>query len=495
MPTVLDLGALVTQGFAVVGEDSPDRAGWSVSDAGDVNGDGFADIIIGAPLNGDGGDNAGKAYVIYGRPNGLGTIDLDNLQPTDGFAIQGDSNADLAGFSVSGAGDVNGDGLADVIVGANTYNFYGSFAQAYVIFGTEEPRGPIDLSSLSSSDGVSIVGSYNYYSSGSLSVSQAGDINGDGFDDIIIGAPYDNAGAGISYVVFGKSDFAAVVLPGISPPDGFEIRGSTLDFAGFSASGAGDVNGDGFDDLVIGALYGPSSEPYAGEVYVIFGKASGFATIDLSNLAADAGFVIRGDDSGDNVGFSVSGAGDVNGDGFSDIIIGAPYVDVDGTDSGRAYVVFGKASGFGPIDLTNLAPEAGFIIQGDEAGDHAGWSVAAAGDVNNDSYADIIVGAPLNGTIDAGEAYVIFGKGTGFGIIDLTDLAPSDGFLIQGAEAGDRAGWSVSGAGVSIPWAAPGALLRACIWRKPTTLCTSSTSIRSPPRRCASWPTSSPGRA
>ena len=148
MSTVVDLGTMADEGFAVVGDDQGDYAGWSVSGAGDVNGDGFADIIIGAPANSDGGSNAGKAYVIYGGPEGIFDTDLENLLPTDGFAIVGNNGNDFAGFSVSAAGDVNGDGFDDVIVGANVSGFYYSISHAYVIFGTDNSRGTIDLSIL-----------------------------------------------------------------------------------------------------------------------------------------------------------------------------------------------------------------------------------------------------------------------------------------------------------------------------------------------------------
>ena len=464
MSTVIDLDALGSQGFILVGG-SPDGSGWSVSDAGDVNGDGYADIVIGAPLNGDGGGNAGKAYVIFGGSTGFGTIDLDNLQPSEGFAIQGDNEDDLAGISVSGGGDVNGDGFDDVLVGATSYGFYGSSTTAYVLFGSESPDS-VDLSTLSASDGFMLQGEYNYYSYGTVSVANGGDINGDGFDDIIVGAMYDNFTPGqlgygfingAAYVVFGKANgFGTIDLTSLSGSSGFEITGGLGDYAGRSVSSAGDINGDGFDDVIVGVPYGSNGGAYAGEAYVIFGKASGFGTIDLGNLAPSAGFIIQGDQAGDNAGWSVSAAGDVNGDGLADIIVGAPFGDNGGADSGEAYVIFGKTTGFETIDLTNLAVgSAGFIIQGDATGDHAGWSVASAGDVNGDGFADIIVGAPGNNNtrdgaasvIDAGEAYVIFGRASGFGTIDLTNLASTQGFIIQGQTAADLAGFSVSGAG------------------------------------------------
>ena len=457
MSTVVNLGTLGSAGFLIQGDASADFAGFSVSDAGDFNGDGFEDVIVGAPFNDLGGNAAGAAYVIFGGPGGFEPIDLSNLQAADGVRVQGVSSGDLAGLTVSSAGDVNGDGFDDVLIGVPSSG-YGAFTLAYLIFGEATPPASINLSSLAPSDGFAMFGDYTHPYVAALSVSGAGDVNGDGFADIIVGSKYDNPGAGsygsaagAAYVVFGHSGaFGSVDLTSLSPTGGFEIIGAPESYAGTSVSGAGDVNGDGFDDIIVGVPYGSD----AGQAYVIFGKASGFGTIDLSNLVSGAGFVIQGAVAGDYAGFSVSSAGDVNGDGFADIIVGASYADNIHDVAGEAYVIFGKANGFGTIDLSNLAPGAGFAIFGDDSADHAGWSVSNAGDVNNDGFDDILVGAPFNDhtrsgvrVIDAGEAYVIYGRAGGFGPIDLTNLSPSQGFVIQGEAAGDTAGFSISSAG------------------------------------------------
>ncbi len=136
----------------------------------------------------------------------------------------------------------------------------------------------------------------------------------------------------------------------LAPSDGFVIQGIFgSGYNRFSVASAGDVNGDGFDDIIVGAQFNNGT---AGAAYVIFGKAAGFGTIDVGALAPTDGFQIVGDVAGDKLGRSVSGAGDVNGDGFDDLIVGAYQGDNGGTDAGEAYVIFGKASGLGTIDLT-----------------------------------------------------------------------------------------------------------------------------------------------
>ncbi len=451
----IDLSGLpASQGFVIQGDATDDRAGWSVSSAGDVNGDGFDDLIVGAPLGDDGGTNAGEAYVVFGKAAGFSTVDLTGLTAAQGFIIQGDMAADYSGWSVSSAGDVNGDGFDDLITGAFRGDDGGTDAgEAYVVFGKAVGFGTVDLTGLTAAQGFIIQGDAATDLAG-ISVSSAGDVNGDGFDDLIVGAFFGDDGgtdAGEAYVVFGKaSGFGTVDLTGLTAAQGFIIQGdAATDLAGNSVSSAGDVNGDGFDDLIVGATHGDDGGNSAGEAYVVFGKASSFGTVDLGSLTAAEGFIIQGDAAGDQAGISVSSAGDVNGDGLDDLIVGALFGDDGGSEAGEAYVVFGKASGFGTIDLTGLTSAQGFIIQGDAANDRAGYGVSSAGDVNGDGFDDLIVGAAGgdDGGTDAGEAYVVFGKASGFGTVDLTTLTAAQGFIIQGDTANDQAGFSVSSAG------------------------------------------------
>ena len=231
---------------------------------------------------------------------------------------------------------------------------------------------------------------------------------------------------------------------------GITILGdSAYDYTGRSVSDAGDVNGDGIADIIIGAQNAdPSGRSGAGKAYVIYGGRD-LDTIDLSTLTAAQGFAIDGASSGDRLGNSVSSAGDLNGDGYDDLIVGAPYADPQSRNSaGEAYVIYG-GQGLGDIDLANeLISEQGFRLDGAYASDQAGNSVSNAGDVNGDGYDDLIIGARYAdaANTDEGAAYVIYG-GPGLTDVDLADpLAISDGFAILGASAGGLAGHSVSSA-------------------------------------------------
>ncbi|MBC7987479.1 MAG: FG-GAP repeat protein, partial [Sphingomonadaceae bacterium] len=346
-----------SNGFRINGIDQVDRSGFSVASAGDVNGDGFDDVIVGAHLADPNADSAaGESYVVFGSGAGFAAaIDLADLDGSNGFRIDGIDADDLSGRAVASAGDVNGDGFDDVIVGAHGADPNGdSYAgESYVVFGSGAGfAATVDLTALDGSNGFRLNGIDAYDRSG-FSVASAGDVNGDGFDDVIIGAQYADPGgdgeAGESYVVFGSgAGFAASLdLAALDGDNGFRLDGiDPADVSGTSVASAGDVNGDGFDDVIVGAHFAdPNGDSRAGESYVVFGKAEGFAaSINLAALNGSNGFRLEGIDGYDYSGRSVASAGDLNGDGFGDLVIGAYRADPGGDlAAGASYVVFGRA--------------------------------------------------------------------------------------------------------------------------------------------------------
>jgi Ca2+-binding RTX toxin-like protein len=473
---VIDLTTLsAAQGFVVRGDRTADNAGGAVGGAGDLNGDGYADMVIAAPLADTNHIDPGQIYVVFGAAGGFGTadgagrqvIDVGELSAAQGFVIYGAESLENAGTSVAIAGDVNGDGLDDLIIGAEGEN------RAYVLFGSTHGFGRsdssngharqiVDLETLAPEAGFVL----ELGDALGRSVAAAGDVNGDGLDDLIIGAPEADEGgtnSGSALVVFGQRGAfglpvtdhgktrAVLDLNALTPTLGFVIQGDASgDETGYSVASAGDFNGDGYADLIIGARSSDLAAGSAGAAYVVLGRASGFGTrvdgrtvLDLTNLMSDRGLVLKGAFASDDAGYSVSAAGDVNADGYDDVIIGAPYRDASGSDSGAAYLVFGRAMATTPpglqrtiIDLNALGAAEGFLITGDAAGDRAGHAVSAAGDVNGDGYDDLLVGAPYgdDGGSSAGEAHLLFGGAFGRAL-DTTGTSAAE--ILQGGAGAD----------------------------------------------------------
>ncbi len=436
-----------TNGFAIIGENSGDHSGWSVSGAGDVNSDGYDDVIIGARYfdRDQRRPNAGRSYVVYGkRSRSSGTFNLSGINGTNGLLISGYARESESGYSVSGAGDVNGDGYDDVIIGAPYDDPYDgpstsseretitNAGASYVVYGKRDRSGGqysdnwhISLLHLGT-NGFGIAGESADDFIG-WSVSGAGDVNGDGYDDVIIGAPYSDPAvkkeetnkdylqdAGASYVLYGKQTRTGIYqLSALNSADGFRIWGEDYnDQCGWSVSGAGDVNGDGYDDVIIVARTEGSS-------YLVYGAASRSATFKLADITATNGLTIIRDrnEYRDESGYSAAGAGDFNGDGYDDVIIGAPYADPEGgTNAGRSYLIYGTASrASGRLGLASLNNLNGFVINGEATENESGYAVSGAGDVNGDGTADLIIGAPYAdppNRNNAGKAYVIYGSQT-----------------------------------------------------------------------------------
>ena len=285
-------------------------------------------------------------------------------------------------------------------------------------------------------------------------MSGAGDVNGDGLADLIVGAyqsdPTSGTDAGRSYVVFGKSTGTAIDLSAVATGTstlGFVINGQTsLSNSGIFVSGAGDVNGDGLADLIVGTN-GRGS-------YVVFGKSTGTA-IDLSAIAAGTGgYVINGECTSDSAGLVVSAAGDVNGDGFADVLVTSPqFTAAAGSASGRSYVVFGKntTTAINLSDVASGTGTSGFVINGASLGDKSAFALSAAGDMNGDGLADVVVTSRYAATLggyNGGRSYVVFGKTTATAI-DLSAVAAGTGGFVFDGIVGDYSGNSVSAGDVN----------------------------------------------
>jgi hypothetical protein len=378
--------------------------GFSVATAGDVNGDGYSDAIIGAPYYDNGQDEEGRAYVYHGSPTGL--------DATPAWIDESDQSSAYLGFSVGGAGDVNGDGYSDVIVGASHYDSgHDDEGRAYVYHG-----GP---SGLSVSPDWTAESNQDYAWFG-RSVATAGDVDGDGYSDVIVGSPWYNNGQtheGRAYVYHGAPTGLNTSYDWIA-----ESNQSFAEF-GRSVAPAGDVNGDGYSDVMIGAHRYSNGQTNEGRAYVYHGSSSG--------LGVGSDWTGESNQADAYFGFSVATAGDVNGDGYSDVIVGAYGYDNAQTDQGRAYVYHGSSTGLA----------AAWTAEYDQAEASFGYSVATAGDVNGDGYSDVIIGAYLFDypTDSEGRAFVYHGSSSG--------LSTAPDWTADGSQDSAYFGYSVATAG------------------------------------------------
>ena len=462
-PAVVQLSSLYGgNGFRLDGAAPYDRSGYAVSGAGDINGDGIDDIVIGSDGSDPNGSLSGSSYVVFGQSSGFPeTIELASLDGSNGFRLDGVAENDYSGIAVSGAGDVNGDGTDDLLIAAYGADPNGEQSgSSYVVFGRKTGfAAVVDLAGLDGSNGFRLDGAAAGDRSG-FSVSGAGDVNGDGIDDVIVGARFaqpNGTRSGSSYVVFGKNTgFAAAInLASLDGDTGFRIDGvAAFDEFGFAVSGAGDVNGDGIGDVVIGA-YGadPNGISQSGSSYVVFGRSSGFlATVALASLDGSNGFRVDGVAASDEIGRAVSGVGDINGDGFDDLLFGAWRADPNGNVvSGSSYVVFGQNTSFAAtILLSSLDGANGFRLDGVEPYDRSGIAISGAGDFNGDGFDDLVIGAHRaspNGE-RSGSSYVVFGRSSGFpATVALSSLDGANGFRLDGVAEYDYSGFAVSGVG------------------------------------------------
>ena len=395
----------------LTGENAFDYFGHAIAFAGDINGDGFQDAIVGAYAHSDKDVNAGRVYVFFGIPD-LG--DPGATIPGPNIILDGQNDYDYFGYSVSSAGDVNGDGYTDFLVGA-PYNDEkaDNAGKAYLYLGGGFGKvNPIDPDPF-----LQFLGETKGDNFGTL-VTSIGDVNADGYDDILVGAPYNDErgdNAGKAYIYFGGPAMD-------NQPDLVLLGARAKDYFGSSAAKAADVNADGGNDFAVGAYGNDEAAIDAGKVYVYFGGSS------LDNQA-DKTFL--GKNKGDYFGFSLASA-ELNGDSKSDLIVGAYGNDEAAVDAGRVYVYFGGSS---------FGSSANLEIAGEMAGDYFGYAISSASDLNADGKDDLLVGAFGHdgaGGKDTGRIYLFFG---GSGLDNIPDLT------IDGLSSGDNLGFIVSPAG------------------------------------------------
>lgn len=375
--------------------------GYSVSSAGDVNSDGYSDIVIGAPhFNGK-----GAVFVYNGDSGGPSTIANNSILFSQ--------NGTQFGYSVSSAGDVNGDNYGDIVVGAPFYtNGETNEGATFVYYGSSS--GPSSTSDWSfETDKLNAFGGYK--------VASAGDVNRDGYSDLLIGVfNYENgeSGEGAAFAFHGSQT-------GLSLTPDWSAEGNQIDANfGISIALAGDVNGDGFSDAVIGSSYYDNDQVNEGTVFVYHGSSSG--------LSLTPNWMTEGNQDNALFGNSVSSVGDINGDGFSDVLIGAKEYDNGENDEGRIFLYLGSPTGL-PI-ITNWTDER------DQIDSEFGTNISSAGDVNGDGYSDFIVSSPIWSTIqdNAGKVFIYHGSADGI---------PALKIKFNGSQINEQFGFSIASAG------------------------------------------------
>lgn len=411
--------------WTVEGQQDEAWLGYSVATAGDLNGDGYSDVAVGAPGYDAGGGPVGAVFVWYGSANGLGSSSTP--AGADWHAVGEDLSSQL-GASVATAGDVNGDGYSDLLVGAPYYDTFGKTDTgiALIWFGSASGLGAVG--SVANAD-------WEMYCSDEFaecgrSVASAGDVNGDGYSDIIIGGPaYDlNAVAnGVALVYHGSS-------AGPSQSADLTLAGeSNLASFGASVASAGDINGDGYGDIIVGAPYQNEGTTYFGNgyAYLYLGSSAG--------LSSNWSWRETVESSDAHFGASVAGAGDVNGDGYADVIVGAPELSDTEPFAGGAFIYFGSVGGMDTLP---------YSLWTSIAVDHLGRCVAPAGDVNGDGFADVLVAAPFHseGVLsELGAAYIFKGgQAISPGSYNWTDFAA---WSFVGSSQWSHVGQSVATAG------------------------------------------------
>ncbi len=351
----------------LLGESAGDFAGGGLAGAGDVDGDGFDDILIGAKLSNAGGNQSGAAYLVRGPPPAQASLAQADAR------LVGEAARDLAGGTVAGPGDLNGDGFDDLLVGArDESSVYPQNGAVYLLFGPVS--GEVDLGSAA----AKVTGEGPVENVGG-SIDGLGDTDGDGRADFAV--------CGCAADVNGVVDAGAVYVFTALPTGtvgaataAARVHGATPGAFAASVAGVGDWDGDGYDDLLVGAPGDTAGGPGAGAAHLLRGPLTG----DVSVADADATWT---GSAGAQVGFAVDGLGDADGDGRPDAVVGAFGDAAAGTAAGAAYWIAGGTFGWRPLD------EAAGGWLGAAAGDETGQAVAGPGDVDGDGYADVLIGA------------------------------------------------------------------------------------------------------
>ncbi len=422
----------------IVGPSNPEHElGESLAGGGDVNGDGLDDLLLASPDIPDGG----VVYLVLGPGPGPGSWEVDEVAAASFHGIE---ESDDAGRGLDLAGDLDGDGYADVVIGAPEYSPAWEIDGAVFLFLGRETGWELETS-LAGADATWL--SEDNTEDAGYAVASGGDIDGDGLDDLVIGAPWDDevaSNAGEVFVVFGRS----VGWSGeesLSATDASLLGGAEQERLGRALSIAGDVTGDGYDDLIVGAsssLDGESATEFDfGKVYLIPGHASGWSQdVDVDSVAL-ASFI--GVSMGESAGRAVSSTGDVNGDGLDDILVGAQYgPDGYGVEEGRAYLLLGRATGWG-LGTSLSEADARFLSGADNG--RFGAGLAILGDVDGDGLDDLAVGTPdypPQYYTEQGRATLFLGRDQWD---DPTTASSSNGDL--DGEDGDRVGSAIAGAG------------------------------------------------
>ena len=414
-PTIMssDIGSLL-QGSTVAGLDIPgvvngDELGFSVSGAGDFNGDGFADLLLGAPqAESPDGVHPGACYVIYGSDSGIGTngtINLAALTKERGTIIYGETDGDAFGYSVSGAGDVNGDGIDDVVLGA-----------PWADFRLDSPADPSAGSSVDEGAAFVLFGHPDYGTQDGPATVELKKLSNGVFTPPDAATPNKLV---FTAVLPAIGDLEITITPQndllntlVGQLPGYRLRGLGGQL-GAAVAGAGDMNGNGMDEVFAGApAYDGSgdSEPHWGRCYLLYGDDGRGGVVNANDVGvSERGRILTGVDDGDAFGAVVAGAGDINGDGFMDAAFGAE-AGRPGGFSGEAWILWGGSTPagekLGTLSMRDLATSGQgrhlYNTQGD-ASFAFGRSLGAAGDFNNDNLADLVVGRQ-------GGAFILYGS-------------------------------------------------------------------------------------